>query len=143
MLCHLHQDKKLREAFAVFTLVKFPALYPSGDVVLDYSLLVVYTHLVQRLLSGTLLRSSSPNINIGSDKDMWSIQNINPLPKFFKTVVICRRSLNVNYFIFYLFKGLATWSLTILQWVYEKYKLDLFSFLGIKHDRDVLCGIPK
>lgn len=92
MLCLLHQDKKLREAFAVFPLVKFPALYPSGDIILDYTLLVVYTHLVQRLLSGTLLRSSSPNINVGSDKDMLSIQNINPLPKFFKTVVICRRS---------------------------------------------------
>lgn len=130
MLCLLHQDKKLREAFAVFTLVNFPALYPSGDIVLDYTLLVVYTHLVQRLLSGTLLRSSSPNINVGSDKDILSIQTINPLPKFFKPVVICRRSLNVNYFILYLFKGLATWCLTMLQWVYGKYKLDFFFLFG-------------
>lgn len=123
MLCLLHKDQKLREAFAVFTLMNCTALYLSRDIVLDstfhsyYAIWMVHAHLYWRLLLGILLRSSSPNINVTSCKDMLSTQNINPLPKFFKNV-IHRKDLNVNYFIFNSFKWLVTGCLTTPQWVY-------------------------
>lgn len=138
MLCLLHKDQKLREAFAVFTLMNCTALYPSRDIVLDstfhsyYAIWMVHAHLYWRLLLGILLRSSSPNINVASCKNMLSTQNINPLPKFFKNV-IHRKDLNVNYFIFNSFKWLVTGCLTMPQWVYGQQKLDLnffFFFVG-------------